>query len=97
MSKEYAAICDVEYWNDVTNSTAIEHIGITHVATFADAMALVEEHYGADIVSIKMTILEGPGFHLTRTEADRIIQRNNEILSVSDDDDFLQGDLNDDI
>lgn len=97
MPKDYAAICDVEYWNDVTNSTAIEHIGITHVATFADAMALVEEYYGADIVSIKMTLLEGPGFHLTRAEADRIIQSGNEILSAQDDDDFLQGDLNDDI
>jgi hypothetical protein len=97
MSKDYAAICDVEYWNDVTNSTAIEHIGITHVTNFTDAMALVEEYYGADIVSIKMTILEGPGFHLTRAEADRIIQSGNEILSAQDDDDFLQGDLNDDI
>ena len=95
MSKEYAAICDVEYWNDVTNSTAIEHIGITHVATFADAMALVEEHYGADIVAIKMTILEGPGLHFTRAEADRIIQHGNEMLS--DDDDSLQGDINYDI
>ena len=98
MSKEYAAICDVEYWNDVTNSTAIEHIGITHVATFADAMTLVEEYYGTDLVSVKMTIVEGPVFHLTRAEAYRIIQRDNEVLSVQDDDDnSLQGDLNDDI
>lgn len=97
MPKEYAAICDVEYWNDITNSTATEHIGITHVATFADAMALVEEHYGADLVSIKMTMLEGPVFHFSRSEADRIIQRDNEILSVQDDDNYLQGDLNDDI
>jgi hypothetical protein len=97
MSKEYAAICDVEYWNDTTNSTAMEHIGITHVTTFTDAMALVEEYYGADIVSIKMTILEGPGFHFTRAEADRIIQRDNEILSIQDNDDSLQGDINYDI
>lgn len=95
MPKEYAAICDVEYWNDTTNSTAIEHIGITHVATFADAMALVEEHYGTDLVSVKMTIVEGPVFHLTRAEADRIIQRDNEMLS--DDDNSLQGDPNYDI
>lgn len=95
MSKEYAAICDVEYWNDTTNGTAIEHIGITHVATFTDAMALVEEHYGTDLVSVKMTMLEGPVFHLTRAEADRIIQRDNEMLS--DDDNSLQGDPNYDI
>jgi hypothetical protein len=97
MPKEYAAICDVEYWSDTTNSTAIEHIGITHIATFTDAMALVEEHYGTDLVSVKMTIVEGPVFHFSRTEADRIIQRDNEILSVQDNDDSLQGDINYDI
>ena len=97
MSKEYAAICDVEYWNDTTNGTAMEHIGITHITTFTDAMALVEEYYGTDLVSIKMTMVEGPVFHFTRAEADRIIWRDNEILSVQEDDSSLQGDLNDDI
>jgi hypothetical protein len=95
MSKEYAAICDVEYWSDTTNGTAIEHIGITHITTFTDAMALVEEYYGTDLVSVKMTIVEGPVFHFSRTEADRIIQRDNEMLS--DDDNSLQGDPNYDI
>ena len=96
MSKDYTAICDVEYWNDVTNSTAIEHIGITHVATFTDAMALVEQYYGTDLLSIKMMMLEGPVFHLTRAEADRIIHSGNEILSVQDDN-SLQGDPNYDV
>lgn len=97
MPKEYAAICDVEYWSETTNGTAIEHIGITHIATFTDAMALVEQHYGDDLVSVKMTIVEGPVFHFSRSEADRIIQRRNEMLSIPDDDDYLQGDINDDI
>ena len=94
MPKEYAAICDVEYWNDTTNGTATEHIGITHITTFTDAMALVEDYYGNDLVSIKITIVEGPVFHLSRAEADRIIQRDNEIISSQDDDNSLQGDLN---
>lgn len=94
MPKEYAAICDVEYWNTTTNGTATEHIGITHITTFTDAMALVEDYYGNDLVSIKITIVEGPVFHLSRAEADRIIQRDNEIISTSDDDNSLQGDLN---
>lgn len=97
MSKECAAICDIEYWSDTTDSTTTEHIGITHIANFTDAMALVEEYYGTDLVSVKMTIVEGPVFHFTHTEADRIIQRDNEILSVQNDDNSLQGDLNDDI
>ena len=97
MQKEYAAICDVEYWSDTTNGTAIEHIGITHITNFTDAMALVEQYYGDDLVSVKITIVEGPVFHLSRAEADRIIQRDNEILSVQEDDNSLQGDLNDDI
>ena len=93
MPKEYAAICDVEYWSDTTNGTATEHIGITHITTFTDAMALIEDYYGNDIVSVKITILEGPVFHFTHTEADRIIQRDNEILSVQNND-SIQGDLN---
>lgn len=93
MPKEYAAICDVEYWNNTTNGTATEHIGITHITTFTDAMALVEDYYGNDLVSIKITIVEGPVFHLSRAEADRIIQRDNEIISSQDDGNFLQGDL----
>lgn len=97
MSKEYAAICDVEYYSDTTNGTATEHVGITHIDTFTDAMTLVEEYYGTDLVSVKITILEGPVFHLSRAEADRIIQRGNEILSVQDDDNSLQGNLNYDI
>ena len=97
MPKEYAAICDVEYWNDTTNGTAMEHIGITHITNFTDAMALVEEYYGTDLVSVKMTIVEGPVFHLTRAEAYRILQRDNEALSIQEDDNSLQGDLNDDI
>lgn len=96
MPKEYAAICDVEYWSDTTNGTATEHIGITHVTTFTDAMALVEDYYGNDLVSVKITIVEGPVFHLSRAEADRIIQRDNEIIS-SQDDNSLQGDPNYDI
>lgn len=96
MQKEYAAICDVEYWSDTTNGTAIEHIGITHITNFTDAMALVEQYYDTDLVAVKMTIVEGPVFHFTHTEADRIIQKNNEILSVQNND-SLQGDLNDDI
>ena len=94
MPKEYAAICDVEYWSDTTNGTATEHIGITHITTFTDAMALIEDYYGNDLVSIKITIVEGPVFHLSRAEADRIIQRDNEIISSQDDDNSLQGDLN---
>ena len=97
MQKEYAAICDVEYWSDTTNGTAIEHIGITHITNFTDAMALVEQYYGTDLVSVKITIMEGPVFHFSRAEADRIIWRDNEILSVQEDDNSLQGDLNDDI
>lgn len=98
MSKEYVAICDVEYWNGTTYGTAVEHIGITHITNFTDAMALVEQYYGDDLVSVKMTVVEGPVFHFTHTEADRILQRSNEILSVQEDDDnSLQGDLNDDI
>lgn len=96
MPKEYAAICDVEYWSDTTNGTATEHIGITHITTFTDAMALVEDYYGNDLVSVKITILEGPVFHLSHAEADRIIQRDNEIIS-SKDDNSLQGDPNYDI
>lgn len=96
MQKEYAAICDVEYWSDTTNGTAIEHIGISHITNFTDAMALVEQYYDTDLVAVKMTIVEGPVFHFTHTEADRIIQKNNEILSVQNND-SLQGDLNDDI
>ena len=96
MPKEYAAICDIEYWSDTTNGTAIEHIGITHITNFTDAMALVEDYYGTDLVSVKMTMLEGPVFHFSHAEADRIIQRDNEILSAQDDN-SLQGDLNDDI
>ena len=97
MPKEYAAICAVEYWTDTTNVTAMEHIGITHITNFTDAMALVEEYYGTDLVSVKMTIVEGPVFHLTRAEAYRILQRDNEALSIQEDDNSLQGDLNDDI
>ena len=58
--KECIAVAEIDflYIDDTTEKH--ENIILTEVANYVDAMTRVEEYYGTDLVSAKITLLEGP-------------------------------------
>ena len=58
--KDCIAVAEIEflYIDDITKKN--ENIILTEVANYADAMTRVEEYYRKDLVSAKITLLEGP-------------------------------------
>lgn len=69
----YMAVCEVERYSEVDNRSITEYVDITNIDNYASAMNLVEEYYGDDIESVKITLLKGPFIHLNKDMADRII------------------------
>ena len=58
--KEFTAIAEITFLDidDITEKN--ENIILTEVSSFTDAMPRIEEYYGKDLISAKITLVEGP-------------------------------------
>ena len=58
--KECIAVAEIDFLYIDNTTEKHENIILTEVANYADAMTRVEEYYGTDLISAKITLLEGP-------------------------------------
>ena len=72
----YLAICEIDFYfddGDNTNTTHSETIAMTEVRNYADAVARAESYYGEDLISIKVTLIDGPFCPLNDYMVDQIM------------------------
>ena len=71
----YLAICEVDFYFDdgSENTTHSETIAMTEVRNYTDAVTRAEAYYGDDLISIKVTLIEGPFCPLNNYMVDQIM------------------------
>lgn len=74
MIDTYLAICEIDYYNEDADTTETEHVAITNVANYADAVSRAEAYYGEDICGIRVTLLDGPFCPLNENMVDLIMR-----------------------
>ena len=75
MSKELIALatCQWTFTANGENTIETDHIILTEVENFSDAMARIEQYYGTDLEVCEITLLEGPFLHVNGINFDKII------------------------
>lgn len=68
----YLAICEIDFYFD-DGKTASETIAMTEVRNYTDAVTRAEAYYGEDLISIKVTLVEGPFCPLNDYMVDQIM------------------------
>lgn len=72
MSKELIALATCQ-WTFADDNINTDHIILTEVENFSDAMARIEKYYGTDLEVCEITLLEGPFLHVNGINFDKII------------------------
>ena len=72
--KEYIAICEINYYDTIEEADAKETVVFTCVDNYTEAMQMVEEYYGSDLNSARITLLEGPALVVGPNTADKILR-----------------------
>lgn len=58
--KEFIAVATVHWYCDSDDSNNVDHIILTEVESYVDAVSRIENYYGNDLESVDVTLLEGP-------------------------------------
>lgn len=66
----YTAVAEVEFYVDDEGATAKENILLTNVASFAEAMTQVEDYYGKELCSARITLVDSPYIHISEKYLD---------------------------
>lgn len=61
------AVAIVDYYNQLSLNVETEYIAITNVNNFSEVTSQIEEYYGSDLESLKITLLDS-GNYITLTE-----------------------------
>jgi hypothetical protein len=79
--KEFFAVCCVtfiaEYVEEYKEET--DYIILTDIDTYSDAVSKLEEYYGDDLISLTITLFEGPVFRMPKEIYDSILKNGGEI------------------
>ena len=81
MRNDFFAVCEIVYLYDDGEQykEETEYIVLTNVYNFSETMSKVEEFYGSDLISIKMTLLEHPHLTISKEIYEKILEKNGEI------------------
>lgn len=75
--EKYYALVEVSWYNeysDALNKSSIDHVVLTDVSSFADAMVKMEEYYGNDLESCKVTLMGDTQYlHVSKETYDRLM------------------------
>ena len=72
----YLVICEIDFYFDDGKSDTTTHsemIAMTEVHSYSDAVTRAEAYYGEDLISIKVTLIEGPFCPLNDYMVDQIM------------------------
>ena len=79
--KEFFAVCRItfiaEYTEDYKEET--DYVILTDIDTYSDAVSRLEEYYGNDLISLTITLLNGPFFRISKEIYDSLIENGGEI------------------
>lgn len=63
MAKDYTAVASIHYFIDETET--IDHIILSEVEDFSDAMHRIEKCYGSTLETVSITLMEGPFINMS--------------------------------
>lgn len=79
--KEFFAVCRItfiaEYAEEYKEET--DYIILTDIDTYSEAVSKLEEYYGDDLVSLTVTLFDGPVFRIPKEIYDSLLENGGEI------------------
>lgn len=70
----YPAICEVEYFDEFENCSKISY-NLIYAKNFTDAMHIIEEAYGDNLISAKIILCEGDSLiEVSEEKAEQFLQ-----------------------
>lgn len=79
--KEFFAVCRItfiaEYTEDYKEET--DYIILTDIDTYSEAVSKLEEYYGDDLISLTITLFDGPVFRMPKEIYDSLLENGGEI------------------
>lgn len=70
--EKFTAVAEISFYS-IENKIEHEHIVITEVTSFTDAMTRIEAYYGNDLDTVNITLLTGEFLIVSKETANRII------------------------
>lgn len=79
--KEFFAVCRITFITEYTEEYKEEtdYVILTDIDTYSDAVSRLEEYYGNDLISLTITLFDGPIFRMPKEIYDSIIENGGEI------------------
>lgn len=79
--KEFFAVCRItfvaEYGEEYKEET--DYIILTDIDTYSEAVSKLEEYYGDDLISLTVTLFDGPIFRMPKEIYDSLLENGGEI------------------
>lgn len=79
--KEFFAVCRITFIAEYTEEYKEEtdYIILTDIDTYSDAVSKLEEYYGDDLISLTVTLFDGPIFRMSKEIYDSLLENGGEI------------------
>lgn len=79
--KEFFAVCRITFIAEYTEEYKEEtdYIVLTDINTYSDTVSELEEYYGDDLVSLTVTLFDGPVFRIPKEIYDSLLENGGEI------------------
>lgn len=79
--KEFFAVCRITFIAEYTEEYKEEtdYIILTDIDTYSDAVSKLEEYYGDDLISLTVTLFDGPIFRMPKEIYDSLLENGGEI------------------
>lgn len=73
MAKEFIAVATIDWYGEREETTRTDHILLSEVEDYKDAVARIENMYGNSLEFMQITLLEGPFIKLSGRYLDMFI------------------------
>lgn len=79
--KEFFAVCRITFIAEYTEEYKEEtdYIILTDIDTYSEAVSKLEEYYGDDLISLTVTLFDGPVFRMPKEIYDSLLENGGEI------------------
>lgn len=73
----FLAICEVEWWDEMNDQTLVNCIVLTDMKDYAEVGQRVQGYYGETLVSLKITLINGPFLPITSEGKELLLNGGN--------------------
>ena len=79
--KEFFAVCRITFIAEYTEEYKEEtdYVILTDIDTYSEAVSKLEEYYGDDLISLTITLFDGPIFRMPKEIYESLLESGGEI------------------